>query len=150
LISCAKKASRSPYCRQFPQENIPHFHFPFFPLYLLNFGAEYYIIISYIFYVAGNPFFITEEKEGAAVKDLPLFVFLTQLGLSVALPLGGFIFLGIWLRQRFDLGVWVVLAGIFLGIVSAVDGLRVSLKAMERMTENKKQDPPPVSFNDHQ
>ena len=84
------------------------------------------------------------------MKDLPLFVFLTQLGLSVALPLGGFIFLGIWLRQRFDLGVWVVLAGIFLGIVSAVDGLRVSLKAMERMTENKKQDPPPVSFNDHQ
>lgn len=84
------------------------------------------------------------------MKDLPLFVFLTQLGLSVALPLGGFIFLGIWLRQRFDLGVWVVLAGIFLGIVSAVDGLRVSLKAMERMTENKKQDPSPVSFNDHQ
>lgn len=84
------------------------------------------------------------------MKDLPLFVFLTQLGLSVALPLGGFIFLGIWLRQRFDLGVWVVLAGIFLGIVSAVDGLRVSLKAMERMTEDKKKDPPPVSFNDHQ
>jgi hypothetical protein len=84
------------------------------------------------------------------VKDLPLFVFLTQLGLSVALPLGGFICLGIWLRQRFDLGVWVVLAGIFLGIVSAVDGLRVSLKAMERMTEDKKKDPPPVSFNDHQ
>jgi hypothetical protein len=134
----------------FEVNTMPIACFPFFPLYLLNFGVEYCIIISYIFYIAGNPFFITEEKEGVAVKDLPLFVFLTQLGLSVALPLGGFIFLGIWLRQRFDLGVWVVLAGIFLGIVSAVDGLRVSLKAMARMTEDKKKDPPPVSFNDHQ
>lgn len=94
-------------------------------------------------------FFITEEKEGNAVKDLPLFVFSTQLGLSVALPLGGFIFLGIWLRQRFDLGVWVVVAGTFLGIASAVKGLLVSLKAMERMAGDKQKEPPPVSFNDH-
>ncbi len=84
------------------------------------------------------------------MKDLSLIVFVTQLGLSVALPLGGFIFLGIWLRQQFDLGIWVVLAGIFLGIVSAVDGLRVSLKAMERLSKDKKQDPPPVSFNNHE
>ena len=85
-----------------------------------------------------------------AVKEMSLFVFVTQLGLSVAVPLGGFIFLGIWLRQRFDLGIWVVLAGIFLGIVTAVDGLRSSLKAMERLSRDKKQDPPPVSFNNHQ
>ena len=85
-----------------------------------------------------------------AVKEMSLFVFVTQLGLSVAVPLGGFIFLGIWLRQRFDLGIWVVLAGIFLGIVTAVDGLLSSLKAMERLSRDKKQDPPPVSFNNHQ
>ena len=85
-----------------------------------------------------------------AVKEMSLFVFVTQLGLSVAVPLGGFIFLGIWLRQQFDLGIWVVLMGIFLGIVTAVDGLRSSLKAMERLSKDKKQDPPPVSFNNHQ
>ena len=85
-----------------------------------------------------------------AVKEMSLFVFVTQLGLSVAVPLGSFIFLGIWLRQQFDLGIWVVLAGIFLGIVTAVDGLRSSLKAMERLSKDKKQDPPPVSFNNHQ
>ena len=84
------------------------------------------------------------------MKEMSLFVFVTQLGLSVAVPLGGFIFLGIWLRQRFDLGIWVVLAGIFLGIVTAVDGLLSSLKAMERLSRDKKQDPPPVSFNNHQ
>lgn len=81
---------------------------------------------------------------------MSLFVFVTQLGLSVAVSLGGFIFLGIWLRQQFDLGIWVVLVGIFLGIVTAVDGLRSSLKAMDRLSKDKKQDPPPVSFNNHQ
>ena len=85
------------------------------------------------------------------MKDLKLLIWLTQLGISVAAPLGGFIWLGIWLRQRFQLGVWVVLLTIFIGIVCAIDGMRVSLKAMERMGKDPKEtDPPPVSFNDHE
>ena len=85
------------------------------------------------------------------MKTVNLLIWLTQLGISVAAPLGGFIWLGVWLRQRFNLGVWVVLAGIVLGVVCAVDGMRVSLKAMERMAKDKKDtEPPPVSFNDHE
>ena len=85
------------------------------------------------------------------MKDLKLLIWLTQLGISVAAPLGGFIWLGIWLRQRFQLGVWVVLLTIFIGIVCAIDGMRVSLKAMERMGKDPKDtDPPPVSFNNHE
>lgn len=84
------------------------------------------------------------------MKNINMLIWLTQLGISVAVPLGGFIWLGIWLRQRFTLGVWVVLAGIFVGIICAADGLRTSLKAMERMSEVKNEEPPPVSFNDHE
>ena len=84
------------------------------------------------------------------MKNVNLLIWITQLGISVAVPLGGFIWLGVWLRQRFDLGVWVVLAGIFVGLVCAVDGLRVNLKAMERMSREKEEEPPPVSFNDHE
>ena len=85
------------------------------------------------------------------MKNVNLLIWLTQLGISVAAPLGGFIWLGVWLRQRFNLGVWVVLAGIVLGVVCAVDGMRVSLKAMERMAKDKKDtEPPPVSFNDQE
>ena len=85
------------------------------------------------------------------MKNVNLLIWLTQLGISVAAPLGGFIWLGVWLRQRFALGVWVVLLCIFLGIVCAVDGMRVSMRAMERMAKDKKEDePPPVSFNDHE
>ena len=85
------------------------------------------------------------------MKQLNLLIWLTQLGISVAAPLGGFIWLGVWLRQRFDMGVWIVLAGIFVGCVCAFDGLRTSLKAMERMAKDKNDTtPPPVSFNDHE
>ncbi len=83
------------------------------------------------------------------MKNLNLLVWLTQLGLSVALPPAVFIWLSVWLRGRFDLGKWVVVLGIIVGVVCAIDGLRTSLKAMERMTKDKKQETPPVSFNDH-
>ena len=86
------------------------------------------------------------------MKNLNMLVWLTQLGLSVAGPLVGFILLALWLRQRFDLGIWVVLVGIGLGFFCAVNGFRNSLKIMERLGRDEKKDdtPPPVSFNDHQ
>ena len=40
-------------------------------------------------------------------------------------------------------------AGIILGVLLAVEGLRSSLKAMEHMSREDKPEPPPVSFNDH-
>ena len=85
------------------------------------------------------------------MKNLNLIVWLTQLGFSVAFPLVGSTLLALWLRQRFDLGIWILIVGIGLGIAGAVDGFRVSLKAMEQMAKGKpdKQDPPTVSFNDH-
>ena len=83
------------------------------------------------------------------MKNWNLLVWLTQLGISVALPPALFILLGVWLRNRFDLGSWVVIVAIAVGIICAVDGLRTSLKAMERMSADKKKDDPPVSFNDH-
>ena len=83
------------------------------------------------------------------MKKMNLLIWLTQLGLSVVLPLGGFILLALWLQKQFTWGDWVIIAGVVLGIICAVDGLRVSLKAMERMSKDKKEEEPPVSFNDH-
>ena len=84
------------------------------------------------------------------MKKLNLLIWLTQLGLSVVVPLGGFILLALWLRQSFGGGDWVIIVGVLLGVVCAVDGLRTSLKAMERMSKDKKEEQePPVSFNDH-
>lgn len=84
------------------------------------------------------------------MKDLTLLVWLTQLGLSVALPMAGFILLALWLQSRFGWGDWVLWVGIALGLVCAIDGLRISLKALAQLGKEKKEDsPPPVSFNDH-
>ncbi len=83
------------------------------------------------------------------MKDLSMLVFLTQLGLSVALPLAGFVLLGVWLYQQLQWGAWVVIVATVLGVLCAAEGLRSTLKAMERMAKDKKKDPPPVSFNDH-
>lgn len=73
------------------------------------------------------------------MKELSLIVWLTQLGVSVALPMGGFIWLAVWLRDQYQLGAWVIIAGAVLGIAGAVDGLRYSLKAMELMSRDKKE-----------
>ena len=83
------------------------------------------------------------------MKDLSLLVFLSQLGLSVVLPLAGFVLLGVWLRQALGWGVWVVILGTLLGLVVAAEGLRSTLRTMNRMA-HKKKDKPPVSFNDHE
>ena len=84
------------------------------------------------------------------MKNATLLIWLTQLGLSVAVPPAFFIFLAVWFRDRFNLGQWVIWAGIILGLASAIDGLRTSLRTMAKMSEGKKEkDPPPVSFNDH-
>ena len=83
------------------------------------------------------------------MKNMNLLVWLTQLGISVAVPPALFVWLGTWLRNRFGLGSWVVIVAVVVGVICAIDGLRTSLKAMERMTKDKKQEQPPVSFNDH-
>ena len=83
------------------------------------------------------------------MNDIGLLTWVTQLGLSVAAPLAGFILLAVWLRSRFDLGTWVIWVGVGLGLILAVSGLRSSLKTMERLARSQSEEPPAVSYNDH-
>ena len=84
------------------------------------------------------------------MKDLTLLVWLTQLGLSIALPLAGFVLLALWLHNSIGWGSWVLWVGIILGIISAISGFRNSLKAMNCLSSRKREDgSPPVSFNEH-
>ena len=84
------------------------------------------------------------------MKNLSLLVWLTQLGFSVAVPLAGCLLRAVCRQARFDMGVWGIWAGVALGIAGAVDGLRTSLKAMDRLANRKPdEEPPPVAFNDH-
>ena len=87
------------------------------------------------------------------MKELNLLTWIVQLGLSVAAPLTGFILLAVWLHSHCGWGKWVIFVGLILGISGAVSGLRSSLKMMERMSKDKKEekaDKPSVSFNEHE
>ena len=77
-------------------------------------------------------------KEG--MKLVRALTLLTQLGLSVAFPLAGFVLVAVWLRNRFDLGVWVLLVGILVGFISAIDGFVKLLKAADILFKNDKDD----------
>ena len=83
------------------------------------------------------------------MKNVKMLVWLTQLGFSVALPPLGFVYLAVRLRDRFSWGNWVIFAGVALGLLCAVDGLRSCLKAMEQMSREDKKQEKPVSFNEH-
>lgn len=83
------------------------------------------------------------------MKNVNLLVWVTQLGLSTAVPLAGFIVLAVWLRNRFDFGSWVIFVGIGLGLFCAIDGLVRNMKALDRMSREKEKNDPPVSFGEH-
>ena len=83
------------------------------------------------------------------MKNLHLIVWLTQLGLSAAVPLAGFVWLGVWLRARFDLGIWVIFVGIGVGLFCAIDGFCRNLKLLNRLGKEEKKKDPPISFDEH-
>lgn len=92
--------------------------------------------------------------QGERMKDLydiaRHLVWITQFGLSIAVPPLVCIFLAVFLQRSFSLGGWIVGAGIALGALGAAGGLRSSLKMIERQGrgENEKK-PQPVSFDRH-
>ena len=78
-------------------------------------------------------------------------VWLTQFGLSIAVPLVVSILIAVWLRQHFGLGGWVVAVGVIVGLFGAVSGLVTSLRAIDRQAGEKedRHKKPPVYFNEH-
>ncbi len=84
------------------------------------------------------------------VKVLSYLVWLTQLGLSVAVPLIGFIWLSVWLHNGRGWGGWVVAVGVVLGLMGAVGGLYSGFKTLHRLTKADEEKNAPPGFNRHE
>ena len=83
------------------------------------------------------------------MKNLQLLTWLTQLGLSTAVPLAGFVLLAVWLKNRFGLGNWVLFVGIGFGLLSTINGFYKSLKILSQQGQDSGKDKPPVSYTEH-
>lgn len=84
------------------------------------------------------------------MKDWNLLVWLSQLGLNVAVPPAVFLWLAVWLRGRFDWGQWIIWVAAVLGLFCAVAGFVSSLRTLHRFTKGKEPENKAVSFNEHE
>lgn len=65
---------------------------------------------------------------------------LSQLAISLLTPCFLMIFICIWLKNRYGLGDWVVLVGLFLGLGSGISSVWVYLKRAIRDAEQQRQE----------
>lgn len=83
------------------------------------------------------------------VKVVSYLVWLTQLGLSVAVPLVGFVLLAVWLHKSRGWGGWVLIPGIALGLLGAAGGLYNGFKTLNRMLKQD-EEKPAKGYNNHE
>ena len=88
--------------------------------------------------------------SGENMKFLSLLTWVGQFGFSILFPVLFFLMVAIWLQNKFQLGIWIVILFGILGVLTSIQTTRSCLhsllKAAEEASGGKK---PPLSFNDH-
>ena len=85
-------------------------------------------------------------------KFLSLILWVTQFGLSVLFPFCAMLFLALWLQQKFDLSLLVLLPFGVLGLLISVSTAKSCLRSLRRDAEEaagEKKKVKPLSFNEH-
>lgn len=84
------------------------------------------------------------------MKILYLLTWVGQFGLSCIFPTLLFLLLGVWLQQKFHMGVWIIIVLGILGIITSVQTARSCLRSMQRAAEEASdRKEPPIGFNQH-
>lgn len=84
------------------------------------------------------------------MKILSLLMWVTQFGLSILFPICFFLWLAVWLQQKFALGMWVVVVLGILGVLITISTVRANLRSLRKAAEEaSSQKKPPMAFNDH-
>lgn len=87
---------------------------------------------------------------GIGVKIFSLLLWVGQFGFSILFPTLFFLILGVWLQNRFQLGIWIVLLCGVLGLLTSICTTRSCLHSLRKAADeasNHKQRP--IAFNDH-
>lgn len=84
------------------------------------------------------------------MKLLNLLMWVGQFGFSIIFPTLFFLILAVWLQNKFNLGIWIVVVLGILGILTTISTTRSCLHSLRKAAEeasSSKQTP--ISFNDH-
>ena len=83
-------------------------------------------------------------------KLLSLLLWVTQFGLSVLFPLCFFLFLAVWLQNRFGLGMWIVALLGIVGLLTSLSTARSCIRSLRKDADAAgEQKKPPTAFHDH-
>ena len=84
------------------------------------------------------------------MKILSLLMWVGQFGLSIIFPMLFFLYLGVWLQNRFGLGIWIVAVFGILGLLTTVSTVKSCLRSLcKAANEASGSKQPPIGFNDH-
>jgi len=71
-------------------------------------------------------------NAGEIMKYLSLLTWVGQFGFSCLFPTCVFLLLGVYLQNRFDLGVWVVILLGIIGFLTSISTARACLESMRK------------------
>ena len=84
------------------------------------------------------------------MKILFLLTWVAQFGLSCIFPTLMFLMLGVWLQQKFQIGVWITILLGILGIITSVQTTKACMQSLRKAAdEASDKKTPPVGFNHH-
>ena len=84
------------------------------------------------------------------MKILNLLMWVGQFGFSIIFPTLFFLLLAVWLQQKFNLGLWIVLILGIIGILTSISTTKSCLHSMQKAAkEASGEKMRPISFNDH-
>ena len=84
------------------------------------------------------------------MKFWSLLIWVTQFGFSVTFPTCFFLLIANWLKSTYGLGLWVLILGGILGLLTTVTTVRSCMQAMKKEAARVSgEDAPAAAFNDH-
>lgn len=84
------------------------------------------------------------------MKILALLTWVGQFGLSIIFPTLFFLILAVWLQNKYQLGMWIILVLGILGVLTSISTARSCLRSLRKAADEVSGEKQvPLSFNDH-
>lgn len=84
------------------------------------------------------------------MKILSLLMWVGQFGLSIIFPTLLFLMLGVWLQNKFSLGIWVLILCGIIGLLTSYSTTKSCLHSLRKAAEDASdRKDPPIGFNQH-